>query len=370
MQLAPNRFLAGRLIMLAFLAVLIQRDLVNLFVVRTPTPELLTALLILTAICAVYAWFWLRVAGTDDNRRATVALCLLTGLVVAFTWLDPSRSYPFFYPFYYCAMVAGAAYPWRLGLGAVALVSGLAAAVILTSGGRLAVATDVVLVMVLLGLTAIGVRRHVANYVQLQMARDEIRRLAASEERLRLARDLHDDLGQALSTVVLQSELIGLELPQETSEKTRQRLRQVVDSARGALASMRQVVSGVREPSLREELANAGATLEAAGITCEVKSPALTLPRTTETALAWAVREAATNILRHSNASHCNINLFADDGQLTLSVVDDGRGSVNRGSGQGLIGLRERLAPLGGRLSAGGRPTGGFNLTVQIPLPP
>src|SRR3982074_1306127 len=194
--LAPTRFLPGRFLMLAFLAILLQRDLVNLFGSAIPLPVLALSLVVIVSICAVYAWFWLRVAGSDDNRRATVALVLLTGLVTAFTWIDPNRSYPFYYPYYYCAIVAGAAYPWRYGLIAIGLVAGLAATVILLAGARLSVATDVFVVMILLGLGALGIRRHIANFVQLQLARDEIRRLAIHEERIRLARALHDEVGQ------------------------------------------------------------------------------------------------------------------------------------------------------------------------------
>src|SRR5260370_29647690 len=144
-RLAPSRFLPGCLLMLAFLAILLQRDLVNLFGASIPLPELGLSLIVIASICAVYGWFWPRVAGSDDNRRATVALVLLTGLVTAFTWIDPSRSYPFYYPYYYCAIVAGAAYPWRFGLIAIGLVATLAATVILLAGGRPSVATDVVL---------------------------------------------------------------------------------------------------------------------------------------------------------------------------------------------------------------------------------
>ncbi len=305
--------------MLAFLAILLQRDLVNLFGTPTPLPELVLSLIVIASICAIYAWFWLRLAGSDDNRRATVALVLLTTLVTAFTWIDPNRSYPFYYPYYYCAVVAGAAYPWRFGLVAVALVASLAATVIRLAGGHMSVATDVVVVMILLGLGAVGVRRHIANFVQLQLARDEIRRLAVDEERLRLARDLHDELGQTLSTVVLQSELVSLELPPDTSESTRRRLRQVMDSARSALQSMRELVTGFRQPTLSQEVASAGATLEAAGIRCEV-------------------------------------------------TVDDGRGSETLDPGQGLRGLRERIEPLGGQLSTEDLAGGGFQLTVDVPI--
>ena len=354
--------------MLAFLAILLQRDLVNLFGAPTSPPEIVLSLLMIASICAAYAWFWLRVAGSDDNRRATVALVVLTALVTAFTWIDPNRSYPFYYPYYYCAIVAGAAYPWRFGLVAIGLVSGLAATVILLAGARISVVTDVVVVMILLGLGALGVRRHIANFVQLQIARDEIRRLAVNDERLRMARDLHDELGQTLSTVVLQSELVSLELPPGTSEGTRQRLRQVMDSARSALQSMRELVTGFRQPTLVQEVANAGATLEAAGITCEVTVPPLELPQATEAALAWAVREGATNVLRHSKASRCAISLASHDGRVRLTVLDDGAGSETLDPGQGFRGLRERIDPLGGRLSTEDLTGGGFQLTVDVPI--
>src|SRR5438876_2491277 len=367
-RLAPTRFLPGRLLMLAFLAILLQRDLVNLFGAPTPLPELVLSLIVIASICAIYAWFWLRLAGSDDNRRATVALVLLTTLVTAFTWIDPNRSYPFYYPYYYCAIVAGAAYAWRVGLVAVGLVASLAATVILLAGGRLAVATDVVVVMILLGLGALGVRRHIANFVQLQLARDEIRRLAVNEERLRLARDLHDELGQTLSTVVLQSELVSLELPPDTSESARRRLRQVMDSARSALQSMRELVTGFRQPSLSQEVASAGVTLEAAGIRCEVASPKLELPQPTEAALAWAVREGATNVLRHSRATRCTISIAAQDGHVRLTVRDDGRGSEAGDPGQGMRGVRERIEPLGGGPSTEALNGGGLQLPVDVPI--
>src|SRR5207249_2857044 len=236
------------------------------------------------------------------------------------------------------------------------------------AGGHTSVASDVDVVMILLGLGAVGVRRHIANFVQLQLARDEIRRLAVDEERLRLARDLHDELGQTLSTVVLQSELVSLELPPDTSESTRRRLRQVMDSARSALQSMRELVTGFRQPTLSQEVASAGVTLEAAGIRCEVASPKLELPQPTEAALAWAVREGATNVLRHSRATRCTISIAAQDGHVRLTVRDDGRGSEVVDPGQGLRGVRERIEPLGGRLSTEDLTGDGFQRTVDIPI--
>src|SRR5262245_13175989 len=201
--------------MLGYLLILLTRDLFNVISVPPRLTKLVLWLFLIAAVCVSYGWFWLRVAGTGDARRATAALTVLSASVVAFTVLDPSRSYPFYYPFYYCAMVAGAAYPWRMGLAATAAVTGLGALVVAWVGGRGVVQLDLVLVMLLLGLTAVAVRRHVASFVQLRLAREEVRRLAVSEERLRVARDLHDQLGQSLSTVFLQSEALALELPSE-----------------------------------------------------------------------------------------------------------------------------------------------------------
>src|SRR5437763_10702223 len=121
-RLAPTRFLPGRLLMLAFLAILLQRDLVNLFGTPTPLPELVLSLIVIASICAIYAWFWLRLAGSDDNRRATVALVLLTTLVTAFTWIDPNSSSPSYYPYYSSPVVACSASSWRFALVVVALV--------------------------------------------------------------------------------------------------------------------------------------------------------------------------------------------------------------------------------------------------------
>src|SRR5437764_14106785 len=104
-RLAPTRFLPGRLLMLAFLAILLQRDMVNLFGAPSPLPELVLSLIVIASICAIFAWFWLRIAGCGDNCRATVALVLLTSLVTAFTRVVLNRLYPCYYPYLYCPIV-------------------------------------------------------------------------------------------------------------------------------------------------------------------------------------------------------------------------------------------------------------------------
>jgi two-component system sensor histidine kinase DesK len=354
--------------MLAFLAILLQRDAADLLTV-TPGPQLVVpGILLIVAICLVYGWFWLRVAGSSDWIRATIAVVGLTLLVTAFSLVDPNRSYPFYYPFYYCALVAGAAYSWRPALVALLAVIAVAGAVVVALHGRGVVALDLIVVMTLLGLGAVAVRRHVANFVQLRIARDEIRRMAVAEERLRLARDLHDQLGQTLSTVVLQSELVALELPENASEATRTRVKSVVDTARSALESMRSVVEGYRQPDLAEELDEARSLLEASGIRCEVENRGGAIPPQPASTLAWVVREAATNIVRHSSAHRAVMVVDGNNGLVRLRVEDDGKGTPDLGKGHGLAGVRERTEAMGGSVEVQSRPGKGFVLAVEIPV--
>jgi two-component system sensor histidine kinase DesK len=217
----------------------------------------------------------------------------------------------------------------------------------------------------LLGVSAIAVRRHVATSKRLEAARDEIHRLAARDERLRVARDLHDELGQTLSLIVLKSELAALAVPQPE----RARIDEVTRTARRALQSLRDLVSSFRQPALAEELDSARTLLEASGIECDVQAASGLLTPPVEATLAWAVREAATNVLRHSGGRRCRISVRRSDGAIHLEVADDGRGPAEFEPGSGLRGLEERLAFLGGRLCAGRAPDGGFRVQVEIPGP-
>jgi two-component system sensor histidine kinase DesK len=367
MSLTPQQFRAGRVLMLAFLFVLLQRDVADLLTAGPPSRSLIASQLLVFGICATYGWFWLRVAGTEGWRRSAVALVALTLLVTAFTLTAPGTSYPFYYPYYYCAIVAGAAFSWRPGLVAVSTVVVLAMAVVVALQARGVVTLDLVVVMILLGLGSLAVRRHVANFVQLQVARDEIRRLAVAEERLRLARDLHDQLGQSLSTVVLQSELVALELPDDAPESARARVQVVVDTARESLQAMRAVVTGYRQPNLADELHEARGLLEASGVRCEVREQEVEASVEASATLGWAVREAATNILRHSSAHRATLTVERQDGRVRLRVEDDGVGAGGMQRGHGLDGIAERASAMGGAVEIETSAGRGFVLTVDVP---
>jgi len=214
---------------------------------------------------------------------------------------------------------------------------------------------------------------------QLQHARAEVARLAASEERLRMARDLHDLAGHSLATITLKAEL-ARKLLRVDPDRSEQQILDLEHVSREALADIRKAVSGYRRATLAVEAASARTALEAAGIAPDLdRSLAArsgTLNPEAESALAWCLREAVTNVVRHSGARHCRVRLIEArvDGEpsLTLEVLDDGPvepGDCAAVAGNGLSGLRERLLAVSAEaaLTAGPVQPCGFRLAATVP---
>jgi len=197
----------------------------------------------------------------------------------------------------------------------------------------------------------------------LREARAELAELAVADERLRFARDLHDLLGHDLSLIALKAELAGKLLPDRTDAAATE-LEQIRELTRNALAQVREAVDGYRQPTLPSELAGARVALEAAGIVLHVDAPEEPLAPEVESVLAWAVREGATNAIRHSGARRAEITLRPG----RLEIADDGHGAPRpEPAGNGLTGLRERVQAVGGTVEAGAGPSGGFRLVVRVP---
>jgi two-component system sensor histidine kinase DesK len=191
----------------------------------------------------------------------------------------------------------------------------------------------------------IAAQRMRANQ-KLSLAQEEIEHLAKVAERERIARDLHDVLGHTLSVVVLKSELAG-KLLRQNPEGAHKEIAEVEQIARTALAEVREAIQGYRSEGLAAELDRARATLDTAGITLECTSNPPKLLPAQETVLSLIVREAITNIVRHSHASHCRMSLERNAGRTTLLIEDNGHGGIRR-EGSGLRGMRERVESLGG----------------------
>jgi two-component system sensor histidine kinase DesK len=188
-----------------------------------------------------------------------------------------------------------------------------------------------------------------------------------SEERLRFSRDLHDLLGQSLAVLVLKSELVAKQLPPDADDGLRQELRDIARVARKSLNDVREAVAGYRRPSLSAEIDHARTALRAAGIGLTVEDTLGRVAAEQDSVLAWCLREAVTNVLKHSMARRCFVHVRRDDGTATLVVADDGRGATELEGGTGLIGMRERVELAGGRLEVGSEAGGGLRLRVSLP---
>ena len=203
------------------------------------------------------------------------------------------------------------------------------------------------------------------EHAELRLTQDEVRRLAGLAERERIARDLHDLLGHTLSLVALKSELAG-KLIDRDADAARVQIREVETVAREALAQVREAVIGIRATGLQAELASARLALLAADARLDQRLAPLPIDVEVEQALALALREAITNIIRHADARRVEVELSAERDRLLLSIGDDGRGGVER-HGNGLTGMRERLAAVGGTLDVESARGAGTRLLLRVP---
>lgn len=202
---------------------------------------------------------------------------------------------------------------------------------------------------------------------ELRLGLEEVRRLAAVAERERIGRDLHDLLGHTLSLIALKSELASRLLAGDPAA-ARAEVAQIEQVARDALAQVRRAVTGIRAAMLRPELASARLLLGGAGVELDEQLDDAELPAEVETCLALVLREAVTNVQRHARARRVELRLRRQAGEAVLEVADDGRGGARR-RGNGLDGMAERLAALGGSLELASPPGGGTRLRARVPLP-
>ncbi len=394
-------------------------------------------LAITAAFCAIY----IVLIGSWDRIPLKVALCglgvlfalaVLACVVYGSDWLTL---------WIYVSAATGFIFPGRRP--AMLAVLGVSACYALLAWLTHATASNFLIALlpvVLIGVAMIGFRLQIMLTRELSQARETVAKLAANEERLRLARDMHDLTGQSLSLVTLKSDLARKMLSRLPQSRERDAALGEVDDisqvSRQTLRDIREAVSGYRRPTLAIEIITSRTALESAGIALD-DDPGLTLSSGTfdadaEAALAWCLREAVTNVIRHSDAKNCRIRLTHQDGEVSLEVSDDGRGLAGRdertagreanrlaadgdrearaagratsdladhagqagrvtaggngsqdgriraepggstAGGSGLRGMSERLAGIGGRLSLGAaEPSGrGFRLVATVPEAP
>ncbi|MER6116821.1 sensor histidine kinase [Streptomyces sp. NPDC001743] len=307
-----------------------------------------------------------------DPFRVRAALAFLGALAVL---LALTFGTPWLVLFVYVSVSVGATLPMRTARWLIPAVTAALVAIGLTGDHPREVITALVFPALLGGFAMSGVRQMIRTTIQLREARATVAQLAANEERLRLARDLHDLLGHSLSLITLKSELAGRMLPAHP-EQAAEQVADIERVSRQALVDVRSAVTGYRRPTLPGELAGARTALAAAGIAADVPAEAPEdLPEKAEEVLAWALREAVTNVVRHSGAGRCTVTLAPRQtlgGRvLELTVADDGRGTAGTTRGNGLTGMAERLATVDGTLTTratDARSGKGFTAVLSVPL--
>jgi two-component system sensor histidine kinase DesK len=283
----------------------------------------------------------------------------------------------------FCGALTAAATPLLRGgqlLGAVALpVAVLGAWQFYADNGHGHQTQWAVNYLVLVG-TAVLVYRvsvwYLAVLWEIDRSRDMQARLAVAEERLRFARDLHDVLGRNLTLIALNSELAA-QMVRRGQEGAVEHMLEVRQVAQDTMREVREVAGGQRTTDLDSELGGARSVLRSAGISARVVGDGAGLSRPVQAALGWVVREATTNIIRHSDPTTVTIELDvvqdADTGPAAvLRIENDGVHPADSGGGatggSGLVGLRARLADLGGDLDAEALSGSRFVVQVRLPL--
>ncbi|MFF7124014.1 histidine kinase [Streptomyces sp. NPDC008240] len=321
----------------------------------------------LTVFVGVYLALVFRNMGTPAEPRRVAGLVVALGVLA--TLLSFTFGAPWLGLYCYVSVACGITLPLRAAYWAIPGTAGLMMLVGLHVGTQ--DAWDLLILVVLIGFAMTGVGQLVRTTIELRKARATVAQLAANEERLRLARDLHDLLGHSLSLITLKSELAGRMLPGHP-DKAAQQVADIEQVSRQALVDVREAVTGYRRPRLAAELAGTQVALTAAGVAAEVpaESDLAGIPEEAESALAWALREAVTNVVRHSGADRCVVQVLRrqtlDGPVLELCVEDNGAGGSGNGPGNGLTGLTERLEKAGGTLEAG-RVKHGFRLVARVP---
>lgn len=321
-------------------------------------PELLLLGLTLLLFVPLYCFSY-------RARGRQVLACVAAGCLLGAAWAPWNPGAACFFIFA-CAMCARLRAP-RRAVGAMLGVLACGVAASLAAGPmRMVFLMPLLLVGLPVGLSTLMDERMRDSRARLLRKQEEVEHMARIAERERISRDLHDLLGHSLSLIALKAELAG-KLARRDSDACVREIADIEASARTALAEVRSAVTGYRQSGLVQALASARASLLAADVRLEERIERIELAPAAEHVVALALREAVTNIVRHAGATRCTLSLVRERDRAVLRVHDDGRlrSTDDLRCGNGLEGMRERAAALGGHLSL--RAGAGLALELQVP---
>jgi two-component system sensor histidine kinase DesK len=339
-------------------------------------PDDLAAGLGLLVLAAVHILYWLEPWRRSQGQAVAAVATMIVLNLILLDLLSLSEPLLWLYP----ALIAGAGLRTPFAVVAIGVTS-LAAAAPLALEGRLIHPIDpvhpvealgpshsVLLSIVLAGLGMHAVRQLIALNADLHATRAELADIAVAADRERLARELHDLLARTLSLIAVKAELAS-RLSARGDAAANAELADVQRLARQAVRDVREAVTGSVSPGVDAELAAAKTALGTARIEVNIDRTDAQIDPAHESTIAWAIREAVTNVVRHSGARLCRIALCSADGATVLEVEDDGLGPSPGAAGAGLQGLAGRVRAIGGEIEVGPADGCGFKLRVRLAGP-
>jgi signal transduction histidine kinase len=333
-------------------------------------------------------WGYLLVAAAAFSLawwRAAPLFSLAGSVVLASAYL--LIGFPFG-PIQLCMVLAMAATAYRRPLGESAVACGVAAAISTASvaprlGGEAAVLGLLAWTSWLIVPWCVGALVQVSRSAASR-SRQELVKRAALTERIRLAQDIHDAAGHGLAVIAMQAGIAQLVFD-EQPEQARASLRAIDETSRAALKELRETLASVADPdqpvspdrdAVRrlglDEIPNLIERVRGAGLTVGLNiagNVAEALPEPHHTVIYRVVQESLTNVLQHSGADSASVEISRDDDVVDVRVSDSGAGrSATRGGGRGLVGMRTRVASLGGTVEAGPAAARGFVVHARLPV--
>ena len=297
------------------------------------------------------------------GRRQNIAFALFFLFVFLYYPLNRESYVLFVYPF--AVLCLSLSHLRTLFVVLVAMLGGIAAETQYL-GRSLATVESVLLCCVIFGLSNFAFAQQARTNSLLERANSEIERLSKEAERERIARDLHDLLGHTLTVITVKLDLARRLLSRDAN-RARNEIMEAEQTARHALAEVREAVSGYRAEGLEAEIRRARMNLLSADVKLITTLAPVSLSSGQVTVLCLALREAITNIVRHAHATVCRVTLLATDRTLQFTIEDNGLGGEIR-EGNGLRGMRERVQSIAGTVRLGASTVGGTSLELTLPL--
>lgn len=335
------------------------------FIIQQPPTQIAVGGLLILIVAALY------LAALKFPRHTLIFLIAMLSAIVALGFLlNPMYMYLSFITSHFLGKI----HPKRLI--PIAVLFGMAAAAAVAYAGwfeqpaYIAAIMPVFFAVCILPFIIRVSGRYREMAIRLEAAQSQIERLAQDAERRRIAGELHDTLGHTLTFIALKAELAS-KIVRKDPDRAVNEMEELRSTARTALKQMRELVSGMRIVKLSEEAEHCKSLFAAAGIDLVMTGnyDNLPCPVLHETILALGLREAVTNVVRHSRASTCSVHLQSDEGSLRLIVEDDGIGfGKEQAAGTGWSAMKERLQLIDGTFAAEHISSGGTRIILDVPL--